>query len=39
LYKTTAHDEDYVNPTVDGVLSWKNINSCATNSYTGLENW
>jgi hypothetical protein len=22
LYRTNAHDEDYVNPTTDGVLSW-----------------
>jgi hypothetical protein len=32
-------DEDYVNPNVDGVLSWQSITSCATNSDTGLENW
>ena len=39
LYKTTAHDEDYVNLTADGILSWRSITSCVTNSYTGLENW
>ena len=22
LYRTTAQDEDYINPTADGVLSW-----------------
>jgi hypothetical protein len=22
LYRTTMHDEDYINPTTDGILSW-----------------
>jgi hypothetical protein len=39
LYRTTAHNEDYVNPIVDGVLTWRSITSCATDSDTGLENW
>jgi hypothetical protein len=39
LYRTTTRDEDYVNPTVDGILSWRSITSCATDSYTGLEKW
>jgi hypothetical protein len=39
LYRTTAQDEDYVSPTADGVLSWRSITSCASNSYTSLENW
>jgi hypothetical protein len=39
LYKTTAQEEDYVNPTVDGVLSWISITSCASDSEIGLENW
>jgi hypothetical protein len=39
LYITTTHDEDYVNPTADGVLSWWSITSCATDSDIGLENW
>jgi hypothetical protein len=39
LYRTNAHEENYVNPTVDGVLSWHNITSCATDSDTGLSNW
>jgi hypothetical protein len=38
LYKTTVHDEDYLNPTADGILSWRSITSCATNSNTSLEN-
>ena len=27
LYRTTTREEDYVNPTTDGVLSWRSINS------------
>jgi hypothetical protein len=37
LYRTTVHEEDYVNPIVDGILSWRSISSCAYN--TGLEKW
>jgi hypothetical protein len=39
LYRTTTREEDYVNPTADGVLSWRSITSCASDSDTGLENW
>jgi hypothetical protein len=39
LYKTTVHDVDYINPTVDLILSWQSITSCITDSDTGLENW
>jgi hypothetical protein len=39
LYKTTMREEDYVNPTLDGVLTWISITSCISNSDTGLENW
>jgi hypothetical protein len=39
LYRAIACDEDYINPTVDGVLSWRIITSCVTYSGTGLENW
>ena len=38
LYKTTTRDEDYINPTADGVLSWRSITSCAIDSDTRLEN-
>jgi hypothetical protein len=31
--------EDYVNPTTDGVLSWRSITSDASNSDMGLDNW
>jgi hypothetical protein len=39
FYRKTVRDEDYVNPTVDEVLSWQTITSCATDSDIGLENW
>jgi hypothetical protein len=39
LYRTTTCDEDYINPTADGVLSWQSITSSATDSDTGLEKW
>jgi hypothetical protein len=38
LYRTTACEEDYVNPTADEVLNWRSITSCTTDSDTGLEN-
>jgi hypothetical protein len=38
LYITTMHEQDYVNPTVDGVISSHSITSCATDSDIGLEN-
>jgi hypothetical protein len=34
-----ARMDDYVNPTVEGVLSWRSINSCALDSEDSLENW
>jgi hypothetical protein len=39
LYRTTAHEEDYINPTADGILSWRSYSSCASYSNVGLENW
>jgi hypothetical protein len=39
LCQTTMCTEDYINPTVNGVLSWRSITSCASDSYTSLENW
>ena len=39
MYRTTVCDEDYINPTTDGILSWQRITSCVTDSDTGLENW
>jgi hypothetical protein len=31
--------DDYVNPNVDGALSWRSISSCASDSEEGLEHW
>jgi hypothetical protein len=31
--------DDYVNPTTEGVLSWRNISSCPSGSEEALENW
>jgi hypothetical protein len=39
LYRTIACDADYINPTIDRVLSWRSITSCTTDSDTELENW
>jgi hypothetical protein len=30
---------DYVNPTTDGVLSWRSISSCVSDLEESLENW
>jgi hypothetical protein len=38
LYRTIVREEDYVNPTADGVLSGRIITSCASDFDTGLEN-
>jgi hypothetical protein len=34
LYRTTTCKEDYINPTADGMLSWRSINSCDSDSDT-----
>ena len=39
VYKLTAVQDDYVNPTDDGILSWRCESSCAFDSEEGLENW
>jgi hypothetical protein len=39
FYRTTVRNEDYVNPTTDGILSWRIITSCVTDLDIGLENW
>jgi hypothetical protein len=39
LYRTTVREEDYINPTAYGMLSWRSISSCASDSNTGMENW
>ena len=39
IYNVTAMQEDYINPTTDGNLSWKSASSCTCNSREALENW
>jgi hypothetical protein len=39
LYRTIAREEYYVNQTAYGVLSWRSIMSCMSDSDTGLANW
>ena len=38
FYKMTTTQHDYINPTVDGTLSWRYANSCTFDSEVGLEN-
>ena len=38
LYHMTANQSDYINPTVEGNISWRCDSSCASNSDVGLEN-
>jgi len=38
LYRTIVCEEDYINPTADGMLSWRSISSYALNFDTRLEN-
>ena len=39
VYKLTAMQADYVNPTNDGILNWHCEISYTSNSDEGLENW
>ena len=39
IYNITAKEEDYVNPTTEGIMDWQCDSSCMTNSDDGLENW
>ena len=38
LYKVTSSQDDYVNPTADGTLSWRYDSSCTSYLDEGLEN-
>ena len=38
IYNVTALKEDYINPSVDGNLSWRCVSSCMSNSGEQLEN-
>jgi hypothetical protein len=37
LYNMTTCMDDYVNPTTIGVLSWRSISSCTSDSKEGTE--
>ena len=39
IYNITAKEEDYVNPTTEGIMDWQCDSSCMTDSDEGLENW
>jgi hypothetical protein len=38
LYKTSVRNDDYINPTAYGILSWQSITSCVIDSDISLEN-
>ena len=37
-YKLTTHDDYYVNPIAEEVLSWRGISACSSDSDDGLYN-
>jgi hypothetical protein len=39
IYKLTTRQQDYINPTVDGNLSWRSDSACSSDSEEALENW
>ena len=39
LYNITARREDYINPTIDGELSWRSVCSYDTDSDDALNRW
>jgi hypothetical protein len=39
FYNMTMWMDYYVNPTTNGVLSWRSIGSCALDSEEGMEHW
>ena len=39
IYNITTKEEDYVNPTTEGIMDWQCDSSCMTDSDEGLENW
>jgi hypothetical protein len=38
IYKLTARQQDYINPTADGNMSWRSDSACSSNSEEALEN-
>jgi hypothetical protein len=39
IYKLTAGQHDYINPTTDGNLSWRSESACSSYFEETLENW
>ena len=39
IYKLTTRDEDWINPTTDGMLNWEKDSSCFSYSDGEMENW
>ena len=39
IYNISALKYDYVNPTVNGNLSWRSASSCISDLGKALENW
>ena len=39
FYNITAKEEDYVDPSAEGIMDWQCDSSCMTDSDDGLENW
>lgn len=39
FYNVTVKPEDYINPIVDGKLSWTNVSSCSLHFDDAIENW
>ena len=39
LYNIMSSKEYYINPTIDGKLSWQSVSSCTYDSGDALENW
>ncbi len=37
IYKITTQNQDWVNPTVDGWITWERESSCTSNSHEELE--
>ena len=39
IYSITTQDQDWVNPTTDGHITWKRESSCTSNSDKEVEQW
>ena len=39
IYKLTARQQDYINPTANENLSWRSDSACSYDSEEALENW